>query len=161
MTDWYTIYTKPKAEDSTNRLLSNVGIETLNPKIRIQKYMRGKYSDVIEQLFPCYIFACFDRNTQSHMIKYTRGVRYIVGKESPITVPHEIINAMRERMEGEILVPPKEDFEKGDRVLIKEGPFRNFYGIFEGKLSGRERAMVLLDALHVKLDIEERSITKA
>ena len=158
--DWYTIYTKPKAEDSTNRLLSNASIETLNPKIRLQKYIRGKYADVIEQLFPCYLFARFDKNSQSHMIKYTRGVRYIVGKESPIPVPHEIISAIKERMEGEILVPAKEEFEKGDRVLIKEGPFRNFYGIFEGKLSGRERAMVLLDALHVKLDIEERSITK-
>ena len=159
--DWYTIYTKPKAEDSTNRLLSNAGVETLNPKIRIQKYTRGKYSDVIEQLFPCYLFARFDTKTHSHMIKYTRGVKYIVGKDNPIPVPREIIDAIKDRMEDEILVPEKEDFEKGDRVLIKEGPFRNFYGIFEGKLSGRERAMILLDALHVKLDIEERSITKA
>lgn len=159
--DWYTIYTKPKAEDSTNRLLSNAGIETLNPKICIHKFIRGKYSDVTEQLFPCYLFARFDTKTRSHMIKYTRGVRYIVGKENPIPVPHEIIDAIKKRMKGEILVPEKEDFEKGDRVLIKEGPFRNFYGIFKGKISGKERAMILLEALHYKLDIERRSIRKA
>jgi transcription elongation factor/antiterminator RfaH len=161
MTNWYVIYTKPKAEDSTANLLSGAEIETLNPRIQIRKYVRRKYTDVIEHLFPCYIFARFDKEKQTHMIKYTRGVRYIVGKDNPVPVPGEIIAAIQERIEGEILIPAKEDFEKGDRIVVREGPFRNFYGVFEGNISGKERAMILLDALHVKLDIEERSITKA
>jgi transcriptional antiterminator RfaH len=159
--NWYVVYTKPKCEDSAARLLGNAGIETLCPKIRVRKRTRGKYSEVTEQLFPSYIFAFFDRERQSHMIRYTRGVKYIVGKESPLIVHQEIIDTIKERMEGDIVVPVPEDISRGERVLIKEGPFKDFYGIFERDIPGRERSMILLEALHCAVDIEKRSIRKA
>ncbi|GBE00492.1 transcription antitermination protein RfaH [bacterium BMS3Abin07] len=158
--NWYAIYTKPGAEDSTGRLLNKCAIEILNPGIVIKKYVRGKYSDIFEPLFPCYIFALFDAEIHGHMIKYTRGVRYIVGKENPLTVPPGIVDAIKKRMEGGIVRPEPEDLSHGDRVLINEGPFRDFYGIFKGKISGSERAMILLEALHCRMDIDARSIIK-
>ena len=160
MVNWYAIYTKPGAEESVTRLLSNAGIETFNPKIRVRKYLRKKYTDVIEQLFPCYIFASFDPGTHSHMIRYTRGVRYVVGKDYPIVVPPAMVEAIRERMEHGIVRPEVEKFEKGDRVLIKEGPFRDFCGIFERNLSGRERVVIFLEALFCRVEIESFSIKK-
>ncbi|MFZ2197743.1 MAG: transcription termination/antitermination NusG family protein [Thermodesulfovibrionales bacterium] len=159
--NWYAIYTKPKCEDSTALQLRNAGIETLNPKIRTKKYIRGKYISVIEPLFPSYIFACFDSEKQGHMIKYTRGVKFVVGKQNPLAVPQEIIEAIQERMQGDIVTPALEKIEKGDRVIIKEGPFVNFYGIFERDIPGRERAMILLEALHSKVEIEILSLRKA
>jgi transcriptional antiterminator RfaH len=159
--NWYAIYIKPKCEDSTALQLKNAGIEVLNPKIRIKKYIRGKYIAVIEPLFPSYIFTCFDPERHGHMIKYTRGVRFIVGKQNPLVVPQEIIDTILERMEGDIVIPAPERLESGDRVLIKEGPFANFYGIFERVVPGRERAMILLEALHCKLEIESISLRKA
>src|SRR4030042_6769013 len=156
--NWYAIYTKPKCEDSTALQLSNAGIETLSPKIRTKKYIGGKYMPVIEPLFPSYIFACFDSEKQGHMIKYTRGVKFVVGKQNPLAVPQEIIEAIQERMQGDIVTPALEKIEKGDRVIIKEGPFVNFYGIFERDIPGRERAMILLEALHSKVEIESLSI---
>ena len=159
--NWYAIYIKPKCEDSTALQLRNAGIETLNPKIKTKKYIRRKYISVIEPLFPSYIFACFDSEKQGHMIKYTRGVKFIVGKQNPLEVPQEIIEAIQERMLGDIVAPAPENLEKGDRVIIKEGPFVNFYGIFERDIPGRERAMILLEALHSKVEIESLSIKKA
>jgi len=159
--NWYVIYTKPKCEDSTARLLNNAGIETLCPRIRVRKRIRGKYTEVTEQLFPSYVFAFYDKDKQSHMIKYTRGVKYVVGKESPLMVHQEIIDAIKERMQGDIVVPLPEDIRRGDRILIKEGPFKDFYGIFERDSPGKERSMILLEALHCALDIEKRSIRKA
>lgn len=159
--NWYAIYTKPKCEDPTARLLNNAGIETICPKLKVRKRIRGKYADVTEQLFPSYLFAFFDREKQGHMIRYTRGVKYIVGKENPLMVPREIIDAIKERMEGDIVVPVPEDLREGDRILIKEGPFKDFYGIFKRDIPGKERSMILLEALYCKLDIEKRSIKKA
>jgi transcriptional antiterminator RfaH len=159
--NWYAIYTKPRAEDSTSQLLSNAGIETLNPKMRVKKYVRKKYVAVIEPLFPCYVFALFDNKTHGHMVTYTRGVKYVVGKETPLVVVQEIIDAIKERLEGNLVVPAPVRLEKGDRVLVKEGPFKDFYGIFERDLSGRERVMILLDALHCRLEIESQALKKA
>ena len=95
------------------------------------------------------------------MIKYTRGVKFIVGKQNPLAVPQEIIEAIQERMKGDIVTPVPENLEKGDRVIIKEGPFVNFFGIFERDIPGRELAMILLEALHSKVEIESLSIRKA
>lgn len=161
MKNWYVLYTKPKCEDSTAQLLNNAGIETLSPKIRVLKYVRRRYTDVIEHLFPSYIFALFDKDTHTHMIKYTRGVRYIVGKENPLAVHPEIIAVIQNRMDkGDIVKPVPVKLEKGDRVIIREGPFRNFYGVFDRSVSGKERVMILLEALHCKIDIEHRSVQK-
>lgn len=158
--NWYAVYTKPGAEEAAARLLSNAGIETFNPKIKVRKYLRKKYTEVIEQLFPCYIFASFDPNKHSHMIRYTRGVRYVVGKEHPLVVPPEMISAIKDRMEDGVVMPEAETFVAGDRVLIKEGPFKDFYGIFQRNLSGRERVVILLEALFCKVEIETFSIRK-
>lgn len=158
--NWYAIYTKPKCEDSTARILSTAGIEILSPKIKVIKRIRNKYIDAVEQLFPSYIFAFFDKEKHSHIVSYTRGVKYIVGKETPLTVHHEIIEAIKERMEGDIVVLAPEDLAKGDRILINEGPFKDFYGVVEIYMPAKKRSMILLDALHCKLDIEVRSIRK-
>jgi transcriptional antiterminator RfaH len=159
--NWYAVYTKSNAEDSVCGLLGNAGIETINPKIKVKKYVRKKYAEVVEHLFPCYILACFDVEKYLHMVRYTRGIKYIVGKANPVVVHSEIIDAIKARMEGDIVTMKPEKFNKGDKVLIKEGPFRDFYGIFERDIPGQARSMLLLDVLHCKIDIESSSLKKA
>jgi len=159
--NWYVIYTKPQCEESVSLMLRNAGLEVLSPMIRIKKYIRGKYEYVIESLFKSYIFACFDSDTHQHMIRYTRGVKYIVGKDHPIVVPQEIIDAMHEQMEGDIITPRMENLLKGDRVVIREGPFASFYGIFQHPLPGRDRVVILLEALNSRLEVEDVSVRKA
>lgn len=107
------------------------------------------------------MFAFFDEGKQGHMVRYTRGVKYVVGKENPLRVHPEIIQVIRDRMEGDIVMPPSEKFDSGERVLIKEGPFKDFYGIFERHIPGRKRATILLEVLYFRLEVESRSLGKA
>ncbi|HXX80157.1 MAG TPA: hypothetical protein VEI46_01290, partial [Thermodesulfovibrionales bacterium] len=90
----------------------------------------------------------------------TRGVKYIVGKENPVKVPPEIIESIKERLEGGIIREIPENLRKGDRVLIKDGPFKDFYGIFEKTLPAKERSIILLEALYSRLNIEIFSLKK-
>ncbi|MBI5408608.1 MAG: hypothetical protein HZA14_04515 [Nitrospirae bacterium] len=159
--NWYVLYTKPGCEDSAARLINNIGIETFSPKIKTTRYRRGGFNDIIEPLFPSYIFAFFDAERQSRALKYTRGVRYIIGKENPSRVFPEIIDAIKERMNGDIVTPVRDNFSNGDNVLITCGPFKDFHGIFERYIPGKERAMVLLEALQCRLNICDGSIKKA
>jgi transcriptional antiterminator RfaH len=159
--NWYAIYTKPQCEESVSLRLRDAGIEVLSPRIRSKKYYRGKFEYVIEPLFKSYIFAFFDNDTHHHMIRYTRGVKYIVGKDHPIIVPQEIIDIMREQMEGDIITPKQENLSKGDRVVIREGPFVSFYGIFQHPVPGRDRVVILLEALNSRLEVEDVSVRKA
>jgi len=158
---WYVIYTKPGKEDTVAGSLHGIGLNVLNPKYRTKKYKRNKLVDVIEPLFPCYMFARFDKEKYAHLITYTRGVRYIVGKQHPIVVRDEIIDAIRESMEeGDVVVIKPERFESGERVIIREGPFRNFYGIFEREIKGNERVMILLETIHYKIELDRHFLKK-
>ena len=159
--NWYAVYTKPRSEDSAAHLLSKAGIEILNPKLLIKKYVRRKYVDVTEHLFPTYLFALFDSEQQGSMVRYTRGVKYVLGRQNPIIVHPEIIQGIKERMQGDIIIPSQENLQAGDRVMIKEGPFKNFYGIFEKNMPKKQRVTILLETLFCRVDIENRSIQKA
>ena len=152
---WYAIYTKPRREDPVAFQLRNIGIEVLNPRLKSQKYKNNKFHEVIEPFFPCYLFANFEKDRYSHLITYTRGVRYIVGKNNPITVRDEIINAIKEGMEEDnIIIVKPQNFKQGDRVFIREGPFKDFYGIFEREIRGSERVMILLSALNCRIELD-------
>ena len=158
---WHAIYTKPGKEDTVAFRLQGIGIEVLNPKLKSKKYKRNKIVEVLEPLFPCYLFANFDKEKYTHLITYTRGVRYIVGKRNPIVVFDEIINTIKGSMEeGNIVVVKPQRFEKGVRVLIKEGLFKDFYGIFEKKVKGHERVMILLETLNYKLELDSWVLNK-
>ncbi len=158
---WHAIYTKPGKEDSVTCRLQGVGIEVLNPKLKSKRYKRNKLIEVIEPLFPCYLFANFEKEKYTHLITYTRGVRYIVGKNNPIIVHDEIIDAIKEGMEdGDIVVIKPGRFQKGDKVLIKEGPFKDFYGIFERETKGTERVVILLEMIHYRIELDSYFLTK-
>ncbi|MEW6587107.1 MAG: transcription termination/antitermination NusG family protein [Nitrospirota bacterium] len=152
---WYAIYTKPAKEDLVSLRLQSIGIEVLNPKLRTKKYKQNRLVEVVETLFPCYIFACFEKERFAHLITYTTGVRYIVGKSCPIIVQDEIVCTIKERIgEDDIINLSPIRFERGARVRILEGPFRNFYGIFEREVKGPERVMILLEALHFRIELD-------
>jgi len=159
---WYVVYTKPGREDDVAFLLQNAGIEVLNPKLKSVKYKHSRYADVIEPLFPCYLFAEFDKDISAHLITYTRGVKYIIGKRNPVVISDEVISAMKERMgtNGIIVVSPQK-FKTGDKVLVKEGPLKNFYGIFERDVKSPQRVMILLNAIHCRVEIDKRSLSAA
>ena len=152
---WYAIYTKPKKEDSVAFQLQNIGIEVLNPKLKLKKYKNNRFLEVIETLFPCYLFAHFEKDKYSHLITYTRGVRYIVGKNNPVLVRDEVIDTIKEGMEEDntIVIKPQQ-FKQGDKVSIREGPFREFFGIFEREIRGPERVMILLSTLNCRIELD-------
>ena len=152
---WYAIYTKPGREDSVAFLLKNIGINVLNPKLKSKKYKKNKLIEAVETLFPCYLFAEFDKEKYAHLVTYTRGVRYIVGKRDPIRVHEEVIDTIKESMEenGIIVIKPLE-FRRGNRVLIKDGLFKDFYGMFEREIKGPERVMIFLSTLNCRLELD-------
>lgn len=152
MLNWFLIYTKPKCEDSVSFKLMEKGFAVLNPKIKERKYLRRKLQYVVSPLFPCYIFMQFDSPKDYRLIKYTRGVKTIVGTEDvPAVVPVEIIKSIQDRMEEGFVNITRRKFSAGEEVLIKAGPFEGFNAVFEKELRGTERVSILLKAVNARV----------
>lgn len=152
---WYLIYTKSKNEDAVSEKLSGCGLEIFNPKFKERKFVRRKIREVISPLFPCYIFANFEFPKDFHLVKYTRGVKKVIGNEnSPIPVPPDIIDSIRGRIIEGLVKVKSTTFMPGDEVVIKDGPFQGLVAVFERKLSGVERVSVLLKTINYRVVLD-------
>jgi transcription antitermination factor NusG len=149
---WYVVYTKPKNEDIVSFRLQKINLEVYNPKVKKKK---------ISPLFPCYIFVKVPSHKFYRIIKYTRGVKRILGQDGvPYVLPSEMIELIKAReRNGYVELKPK--LNTGDRVVIKDGPFKNFIGVFEEELSARERVKILLSTVYnLHIVVEKSKIEK-
>jgi len=155
MLNWFLIYTKPRCEESVSNKFVDSGFEVLNPKIEERRYIRRKLQDVVSPLFPCYIFVRFDNPQDCRLVKYTRGVRSIVGPENiPSIVPEEIIGQIKKRMEDGVIHIRPVSFVEGEDVSIQAGPFEGLEAVFEKQLKGSERVSILLKAVNARVVVD-------
>ena len=169
MTDkrhWYCVYTKPGQEDLVCRMLSlQPEIEVFNPMVKRKRYLRGQFKEVIEELFPCYIFARFSLSKYYHMIKYTRGVRRLVGDRNgnPYVVDNSLVELLRSRIKDGFIRMEPQNFTPGEKVKIIEGPLKGLMGIFHKNLKPSERVVILLNTLsyQARMEIDRDLLVRA
>ena len=162
--NWYVIHTQPQQEERASMNLRSWGIETLTPKVRVNKYNQftSKLSRVPKHMFPSYIFGRFRFNKEYHRVRFTRGVHSVVTfVGTPALVEDEIIDLIRSRIGPDGFVRTLEELENleaGDQVIIKDGRFKGFCGVFDRKIQDSERVRILLDTVsfqaHVVVDRE-------
>ncbi len=155
--NWYCVYTKPKHEDIVCTRISALSeIECLNPKLKTGKFVRKKYLEFTEPLFPCYLFMKFNASKYYHLINNTRGVKRVLcnGEGEPYIVDPKIIEILLHRMQDNFISTSSVAFEEGDTVEVKDGVFERLKGVFVKNIRGSERALILLNALEYQARIE-------
>jgi transcriptional antiterminator RfaH len=153
---WYALYTKPKQESRAEYNLKAWRVETFLPKIkgRRRDFLGERSTPVVKPLFPGYIFARFDPEALLHKIVFTRGVQSVVSfGGTPTPVEDEIINLLLTRVGDDGTVKLCEEFKPGDRVVIQEGPFKNFVGVLDGNVKEAERVRILLLAISSQIHV--------
>lgn len=162
MRKWYCVYTKPRQSDLVYRRLSELPqIDVLNPKLKRKKFLRGRWVDILEDLFPCYIFVKLDINRYYRVVKYTRGVRRFVGdsKGFPYEVDSHIIDSITRRMKNGIVKLEPCKLNPGESVLINDGPLAGFEAIFLEELKPKDRVLILLNTIQYRAKVEiDRSL---
>jgi transcription antitermination factor NusG len=116
-----------------------------------------------KSLFPRYIFAKFSLTALYHKIRYTRGVHSLVAfGDYPTPVSEDLINLIQSREGQDGFVRIGEELRGGDKLFIKEGPFRDFIGILERKMKDSDRVMVLLETIRyqVRVIVEKEYVRK-
>ncbi|MHB8108514.1 MAG: transcription termination/antitermination protein NusG [Syntrophorhabdaceae bacterium] len=161
---WYVVNTKARNEERSAMNLEQGGIEVLAPKIRFRRWKDGKFTDIIEPMFPGYIFVKFHPVEEFRLVKYTRGIKTIVNFNGRIIpLQEELIGYIREKLSEGVATVEKKSFQKGEKIIIQEGPFKGFSGIFEKELDGKERIAILLEGVDycARMEIDRELIVKA
>ncbi len=161
---WYVIHTYPKQEDRAGSNLKVLGVPIFNPKLRERRY--NQFSSmptyVTKPLFPRYIFAQFKVDDLYHKVRFTRGVYSVVSfGEGPAPITEEVIMLIRSNIKEDGFVRIDEEIRPGDRVMVKDGPLKNFTGIFEREMKYTDRVRILLETVSYQAHIEiERDMVK-
>src|ERR1044072_5568368 len=153
---WYVVHTHPQQEDRTGSNLRTWGIETLTPKVRVNRCneFTNKVTRVPRPMFPSYIFARFRFNKEYHRVRFTRGVNNVVMfTGTPIPVEDEIIDLIRSRIGQDGFVKTFEDLKAGDEVIIKEGRFKDFCGVFDREMKDTDRVRILLNTVNFQAHV--------
>jgi transcriptional antiterminator RfaH len=160
MSKWYVVLTKPKQETRAEEHLRAQGGEVFLPQITLEKMRKGKKVNVIESLFPGYLF--FNVEGCEYLmgsIRSTRGVRQLLrfGIE-PIEIRQDLINDLRHRcgdlnQKFERLVGSSQTvFKEGQIIEIVSGPFKDYQAIFK-QFDGEQRAIILLNLLNQQQEL--------
>jgi transcriptional antiterminator RfaH len=145
---WYAINTKMRSESQAYASLSRLGVEVFLPMLRDRRMARGANHTAVVPLFPGYLFARFQASERYRAVTYAKGVKGIVSFGSvPSIVDDSIIEAIRCRECDGVIEIDGDRFSPGQVVRIHEGPLLGLEAVFEKKLSGATRAVLLLKAL--------------
>jgi transcription elongation factor/antiterminator RfaH len=157
---WFVARTKPRREMATAAILGQRGIEVFVPTMASRR--RGSARDtVIEPLFPGYLFARFDTDSDAWLTtRSAPGIAYFLGSDgSPSPLPDELVEAIRARTDERVASRRVIPFRQGESVLIKNGPFAGIEAVFDGCLTARGRVRVLLEIVQrvvpVSVDVHQ------
>ena len=166
MNCWYGVCCKPRQEAVAEENLQRQGFHVYLPRVRIRQRRRGQWVDVVEALFPRYLFIRIDLLRHSAApVRSTRGVVGLVrfGRE-PAVVPDAVMDALLRREDSASGLHQDNHplFCIGDPVQLVDGPLAGMEGIFAQE-DGEKRVTVLLELLGKsnKISVNRDSVARA
>lgn len=163
---WYAIYTKPHAEELAKFHLRRQSFgEVYLPAYRKSRRHARRSDWVAAPLFSRYLFLHMDLGvTQWCAIRSTLGVVDLVRScDSPVAVPHGVIEAIRAREDEQGLVEMQSEvFKKDEIVRIRGGAFSDQCGLFQCA-NDADRVVVLLNLLgrQVRVQVSAEQLERA
>ncbi len=139
---WYVVHVlsghEKKVQESLEKRIKTEGMTekistVLIPTEKVSEVKSGKKTIVARKFFPGYILVNMemDENTY-YVVKDTPGIIGFIGSGTPVPLHEDEINDIIAQIEAKKeKVKPKVDFEKGEAVKIKDGPFVSLDGIVE------------------------------
>ena len=172
--NWFVLRVASNKEDSVRQtLLRKIKIEgfehlvnrILVPTEKEKTIKAGKQKIIEKKLYPGYVFVEMQLEEDGRipqdvffLIKETTGVGDFIGtagRPSPMSIP-EIEKMLQASKPAEEQPVVKMEFQKGDHIKIKEGPFENMEGTVDELLpdQGKVRVIVTIFGRSTPVELE-------
>jgi transcriptional antiterminator RfaH len=143
---WYAVEAKPHKAPLVVANLQQEGIDYYQPRLEVP----GRRRKRVVPLFPGYLFARIGNVSDSVRVRYTPGVKGIVGgTEMPMPIDDEVIDSIRAREESDGIIHPGGvfDFRPQQRAKVRGGSLDGLEVLFQGYLPDGQRVEILLEIL--------------
>lgn len=146
--DWYVVQTlsgqEMKAQESIERRrvleeVDDVVFKSLVPMEKVTEIKQGKKTTVSKKIYPGYILinmTLHDEQRNIHervwnFINDTQGIIGFIGRNPQPLSEEEVTEILAQLERDEEATRPKIEYEIGEAVKIKDGPFQNCEGKIE------------------------------
>ncbi|MDC0172295.1 transcription/translation regulatory transformer protein RfaH [Gammaproteobacteria bacterium] len=145
---WFLLQTKVKQEQRAAENLERQDVVSFCPMIRVDKISRGRRAEVLDVLFPGYLFVQLGESSVSTTaVRSTRGVsHFVTSAGAPIKVPQGLVEQLRQRVTADAEVVMSQLPKPGAKMQIIDGPFKGLNAVFT-EPDGNNRAIVMVTLL--------------
>ena len=153
---WYAVHTRSRFEQKVYDGLCGKSIETLLPKMQVMSRRRDRRKKILVPLLPGYVFVQTDLNVEEYwdIIKTVGVVRMVGFHSSPVPVKEEEISSLMILNGTDRTVQNRRYMNKGDRVMIMEGPLKGLAGFYLRHKGQADKVVVSVELLHRSLVVE-------
>jgi len=155
MQNWYALYTKSRHEKHINEELGKRGIESFLPLRKIKRRWSDRIKTIEEPLFKSYIFVNTELPARkADILKIKGAVKFVSAGINPVSIEEKIIRLLQNIVQQDIAVDPFPYLEKGDRVIVKSGPFKDTEGFIVRKDEKKCRLVISIAAIKSSVALE-------
>ncbi len=172
---WYIVHTysgyENKVKAALEERIKQYGLEDyfseiIVPTEKVVEIVKGKKKTSSRKVYPGYILVKMELNNDTwHLVQDTpRVTGFVGGLKNPVPLSDEEAQKIIRQMEERELHPvPKYHFEKGDKVIVTEGPLANFHGVVEEVRpdKGKVKVMVSIFGRATPVELEFAHVQKA
>jgi transcriptional antiterminator NusG len=152
--NWYVVHIysgfEDKVKSSIEENVSRKHIEDkigriLIPSEQVVELKKGIKKESRKKYYPGYILVEMELDDDvCHLIKNTPKVAGFVGGSKPIPVLEDEVNVILQQVEKGVNPQVEIQYNEGDKVRIKDGPFSSFTGVIDGVDKDHERLTVMV-----------------
>ena len=153
---WYAIHTRSRFEQKVYDGICGKSIEGFLPRVQVMSRRKDRRKKILVPLLPGYIFVHSNLDPDEYLdILKTIGVVRIVGfKGKPVPVKDEEISSLMILDNTDRTVQNRAYMNRGDRIMIMEGPFKGLIGFYLRHKGRSDKVVVSVELLHRSLAIE-------
>ena len=153
MKNWIAVYTKSRHEQIVVNELNKKNIESYCPMFKERRQWSDRKKWVHFPLFRSYVFANIEINENIYVLQ-TIGVNKIVKFQEKISIiPDQVIDNIKNIIEGGYNVEQTDYFIKGDEVRVVSGPLKDLDGVVLDS-RGTNKVIIKIEAIQQAFSVE-------
>ena len=161
---WYAVHTRSRFEKKVFEGLTAKSMEAFLPRIQVMSRRKDRRKKILVPILPGYIFVNFKLNPEDYwkVIKTTGVVRMIGFEGNPVPAKDEEIKSLMVLDNTDRTVQNQTYMNKGDMVIIMEGPLKGLTGFYVRHKDQNDKVVVSIELLNrsLSVDIENWALEK-
>jgi len=161
---WYALHTRSRFEQKVFNGLQGKSLEAFLPRVQVMSRRKDRRKKILVPLLPGYVFVRSDLDPYAYwdIIKTVGVVRMVGFKGKPVPANEDEIASLMILNGTDRTVENQAYMQKGDRVMIMDGPLKGLVGFYlthKGK-SGKVVVSVELLKRSMAVEIEGWALEK-